>query len=151
VAGGGDAAARLKIETLAFLLRALILPAQPYYPVKTNVSRVVPLLACIALCSALSWVSIYAFWFAVRVFHSVPVMRACDAAGHFFLMPANWICEEVGGDQTTVLFFPMLYAITNGLIWGVALYCAVRTAWKGLVKGKGTALNGARQHPAKVN
>jgi hypothetical protein len=87
----------------------------------------VPLLFCIEAGTALSWVSIYAFWFGVWTFHSVPAARACDALGSFLLLPAKWVFELVGGDQSSIFFDPVSYSGTNGLILGVGLYCAFRT------------------------
>jgi hypothetical protein len=87
---------------------------------------VVPLLFCIEAGMALSWVSIYAFWFGVWTFHSVPAARACDALGSAILLPAKWVFELVGGDQSSIYFDPVAYSGTNGLILGIVLYCAFR-------------------------
>jgi hypothetical protein len=97
--------------------------------VKTLRTRILPLLLCIAAGTGLSWVSIYAFWFAIWTFHSVPVARAIGAAGDLLLYPAQWITEWSGGDQTTVFYYPYWYAETNGLILGILFYCVYRVAW----------------------
>jgi hypothetical protein len=102
----------------------------PRHIVKTFLTRTLPLLVCIAAGILLSWVSIYAFWFAVWTFHSVPVARAIDAVGSFLLWPARWVTEWVGGDQTSVFFDPVSFAGTNGLILGILFYCVFRAIWK---------------------
>lgn len=76
--------------------------------------------------TVLSWVSIYAFWFAVWIFHSVPAARAADAVGSFILLPARWIFELLGGDQSAIFFDPTSFSGTNGLIVGILLYCIFR-------------------------
>jgi hypothetical protein len=101
----------------------------PLYPrdfVKTFLTRTLPLLVCIILGTALSWVSIYAFWFAVWTFHSVPAARAADAVGGFILLPARWIFEALGGDQSAIFFDPTSFSGTNGLIVGILFYCVFR-------------------------
>ena len=90
-------------------------------------SLAVPLLFCIEVGTALSWVSLYAFWFGVWTFHSVPAARACDALGSFILLPAKWVFVLAGGDQTAKFFDPISYFGTNGLILGILLYSAFRT------------------------
>ncbi len=110
---------------------------------KTFLTRTLPLLLCIAAGTALSWVSIYAFWFAVWTFHSVPAARACDALGSFLLLPAKWIFELLGGDQSSIFFDPSSYSGTNGLILGLLLYTAFRA-----VLTRIEARNGVAQPPA---
>ena len=78
----------------------------------------------------LSWVSIYAFWFAVWTFHSVPAARACDAVGSFILTPARAVFRLAGADQTEIFFDPISFSGTNGLILGVLSYAAFRSIWK---------------------
>jgi len=102
----------------------------PPQPVKTFLTRILPLLLCIAAGTLLSWVSIYSFWFAVWTFHSVPVARASDAVGSFLLSPARWIYEWVGGDQSSVFYDPVSYSGTNGLVLGILFYCVFRLLWK---------------------
>jgi hypothetical protein len=94
--------------------------------VKTFLTRTLPLLLCIAAGTALSWVSIYAFWFAVWTFHAISAARACDALGGFILLPAKWIFELLGGDQSAIFFDPISYSGTNGLILGILFYCLFR-------------------------
>jgi len=57
--------------------------------VKTFLTRILPLLLCIAAGNALSWCSMYAFWFAIAWFHSLPVARALDAVGMVILLPGQ--------------------------------------------------------------
>jgi hypothetical protein len=96
--------------------------------VKTLSGRIIPLLLCIAVGTVVSWVSIYAFWFAVWTFHSVPAARAADAVGAFILYPARWVFELLGGDQSTIFYDPVSFSGTNGLIVGILLYCVFRGA-----------------------
>ena len=95
---------------------------------KTFQTRAIPLLLGIALGMAISWVSIYLFWFAIWTFHSVPMARFIAGIGTVILFPAQWITEFTGGDQSTVLYDPVSYAGTNGLVIGIILYCIFR-AW----------------------
>jgi hypothetical protein len=102
--------------------------------------------------TALSWVSIYAFWFAVWTFHSVPAARACDALGSFILFPAKSVFELVGGDQTAIFFDPTSYSGTNGLILGILFYCLFRAvlSWREDRKGIDRQPAGPRPVEAKV-
>ncbi len=84
--------------------------------------RCVPLLLCIEIGAAISWVSIYSFWFAIWTFHSVPAARAFDAVGSILLSPARWTFEGLGGDQSAIFFDPESFAGTNGLILGILIY-----------------------------
>jgi len=105
--------------------------------VNTFRTRALPLLACILVGTALSWVSIYVFWFAIWTFHSVPVARALDAVGNILLLPAQYVCEWSGGDQTTIFYQPVPFSGTTGLILGV-LFCSVfRAVWMGGVEERG--------------
>ena len=79
---------------------------------------------------AVSWVSIYAFWFGVWMFHTVPAARFCDALGQFILQPAHWVFELLGGDQSTIFVDPKSFSETNGLIIGVLMYCIFRSIVK---------------------
>jgi len=97
--------------------------------VKTFLTRTLPLLLCIAAGTVVSWVSIYAFWFAVWTFHSVPAARFCDAVGSFLLQPTHWIYELIGGDQSTIFVDPQSFSETNGVILGIVLYCLFRFVW----------------------
>jgi hypothetical protein len=121
--------------------------------VKTFLTRTLPLLLCIAAGTALSWVSIYAFWFAIWTFHSVPVARICDALGGIVLFPAKWVFEFLGGDQSTIFFDPVAFSGTNGLILGVLLYCAFRAVLRRWEAGKGVEEGPAlpRRVEAKVS
>jgi hypothetical protein len=104
--------------------------------VKTFLNRTLPLLLCIVLGVALSWVSIYSFWFAVWTFHSVPAARFCDAVGSFILLPARWLFELVGGDQSSIFFDPISFSGTNGLILGILFYSVFRAVLRRGEDGK---------------
>ncbi len=73
-----------------------------------------------------SWLSIYAFWFGVWTFHTVPAARFCDAIGSVILMPAHWVFQFLGGDQSTIFVDPKSFSETNGLIIGVLFYSIFR-------------------------
>jgi hypothetical protein len=79
---------------------------------------------------AVSWCSIYAFWFGVWTFHTVPAARFCDAVGNFILQPAHWVFNLLGGDQSTLFLDPISFSETNGVIIGVLLYSIYRTILK---------------------
>ena len=93
---------------------------------KTFLTRTLPLLLCIVVGTVISWISIYAFWFAVWTFHTVPAARAADAVGAFILSPGRWIFNVLGGDQSTLFYDPISFSGTNGLIVGIILYCVFR-------------------------
>jgi hypothetical protein len=93
---------------------------------KTLRTRILPLLFCIAVGTALSWVCIYAFWFAVWTFHSVPIARACDGVGQLILTPGKWVYQLLGGDQSTIFLDPTSFSGTNGLILGILFYSVFR-------------------------
>lgn len=109
-------------------------------------TRTLPLLASVAVCAALSWGAIYASWFAIWTFHSVPAMRVCEAAATLFLTPARCIFEWLGGDQTTQFFEPVPYSGTNGLVLGIILYSLLRGYWR-LRGKKPQPINRANGHP----
>jgi hypothetical protein len=94
--------------------------------VKTFLNRILPLLLFIAAGMVLSWLSIYAFWFGVWTFHTVPAARFCDAVGSVILRPAHWVFEFLGGDQSTIFVDPKSFSETNGLIIGVFFYSIFR-------------------------
>jgi hypothetical protein len=104
-------------------------PPKPYH-VKTLLHRVLPLLFCILVGMVVSWVSIYAFWFGVWTFHTVPAARFCDAVGNFILQPAHLVFNLMGGDQSTLFLDPTSFSETNGLIIGVILYTIYRQILK---------------------
>jgi hypothetical protein len=107
--------------------------------VKTLSGRIIPLLLCIAVGTVVSWVSIYAFWFAVWTFHSIAAARAADAIGTFILYPARWVFELIGGDQSTIFYDPISFSGTNGLIVGILLYSAFRATVNRHANGKTAA------------
>ena len=86
------------------------------------------LVLCIVLATVVSYVAFYGFWFGARVFHSVPVARACDLAGSFVLLPARFIYSWFGGvtDQSTPLSDPVGYSMTNGIFLGTLFYGVIR-------------------------
>ena len=100
-----------------------------HYFVKTLLTRVIPLLVSIVVGFTVSAASIYAFLIAPRIFPSVPLVRACEAVGDFFLLPAKLVYQAVGGDQSTPLFDPISYLGTNGLILGILFYSIFRTIY----------------------
>lgn len=118
--------------------------------VKTFLTRTLPLLLCIATGALLSWVSIYAFWFAVWTFHSVPAARVCAAVGDFLLFPARWISEATGGDQTAVFYDPISFSGTNGLVLGILFYCVFRAIWTRFEAGASARRSEAPRPAAKV-
>ena len=85
-------------------------------------------LLCVAFASVLSYVAFYGFWFAARLFHSVPAVRACDAIGRVILSPARFIfyCAGGFGDQSMPLADPVSYSITNGTFLGALIYIFAR-------------------------
>lgn len=86
------------------------------------------LLLSIAFGSALSYASFYGFYFGARIFHSVPVARACDAAGALLLTPARLIYLGTGGllDQSAPFAAPITYSVTNGIFLGLLIYACLR-------------------------
>lgn len=98
--------------------------------------------------TGLSWVSIYIFYFAA-CFHSVPVLRACDALGAFLLTPARYIFEALGADQSTMFYQPNSFAGTNGLILGILLYTFFRAIWSHREKARHVMVTAPREE-AKV-
>ncbi|MGB8353085.1 MAG: hypothetical protein WCD79_04290 [Chthoniobacteraceae bacterium] len=99
----------------------------------------IPMLLCIAFASALSYVAFYGFWIGARVFHSVPVARACDAVGAVILIPARFIYWCSGGlaDQSIPLADPQGYSMTNGIFLGSVLYALIRP----MLQRKGKPVN----------
>jgi len=92
-------------------------------------SRFAALLAFLVVSFALSWLSVYAFWFAAYGFHSVPAVRACETVGSFVLIPVRVVFWLVGDffDQTAPLTDPTSYAALNGVLLGSLLYwCSQR-------------------------
>jgi hypothetical protein len=116
--------------------------------VKTLVTRIIPLLVCVAAGSVLSWVSIYSFWFAIWIFHSVPAARFCDAIGSALLFPGRQVFGLLGGDQNVIFFDPIPFSGTNGLILGIVFYSVFRAVLKGWEARK--QVNGKPQEPNRV-
>jgi hypothetical protein len=96
--------------------------------VKNFQTRTLPLIICILVGMALSWVSIYSFWFGVWIFHSVPAARACDAVGSFLLKPGHWIFDRLG-DQSSSFMDPVSFTGINGLLLGLAMYAVYLGTW----------------------
>ena len=86
------------------------------------------LLPCVVLTFVLSYVSFYSYSLAPRVFHSVPAVRACDAAGYVVLFPAHLLLSSFGGifDQSTPDSNPMNYIMTNAVLLGILFYACLR-------------------------
>jgi len=83
----------------------------------------IPMLLCIAFASVLSYLAFYSFWFSARWFHSVPVVRACDSVGEFFLLPARFVYFCAGGIP---IADPLGYTFTNGTLVGTLIYSILR-------------------------
>ncbi len=86
------------------------------------------LLAFITVSFALSWLSVYAFWFSAYAFHSVPAVRLCDSIGSIVLLPIRivfWMCSDLL-DQTAPLTDPTSYAALNAVLLGSLLYSCCR-------------------------
>ena len=95
---------------------------------KTLLTRILPLLLCILVGAVISWISFYAFWFGVWIFHTVPAARACNALGTFILWPARHLFSLLGADQSTIFADPISFSGSNGLILGILLYAIFRAA-----------------------
>ena len=109
-------------------------------------TRVIPLISSILIGFAVSWVSFFAFWFGVWIFHTVPGARACEALGDFILLPARLVYYLLSfgldADQSPPLVDPMPYIGTNGLILGVILYSGYRGVLHYLASARSARLNG---------
>ena len=105
----------------------LLIPPRQF--VNTFLTRTLPLLVCIAVGSAISWVSIYVFWFAIWIFHSVPAARAADAVGSFLLLPGRYVFQWSGGNQSSIFYDPISFSGTNGLVLGLIFYSIFRAIW----------------------
>ena len=77
---------------------------------------------------ALSFVSYFAFFFAARLTHSVPVARACDAVGAVFLWPGRLVLGKL---PAFMVFLPSVIIPANTSVWMV-LFCV----WM-LIRAKG--------------
>jgi len=86
------------------------------------------LLAFIGVCFVLSWLSVYAFWFAAYGFHSVPAVRSCESVASIVLLPVRIVFWLFGDffDQTAPLTDPMSYAALNAVLLGSLLYSCCR-------------------------
>ncbi len=98
----------------------------------------------------MSWVSIYAFWFGVWIFHTVPAARASDAVGKILLLPARSVFAALGGDQTAIFYDPVSFAGTNGLILGVFVYCLFRAFPMGRVNGRTAPVKPSPRQTVKI-
>ena len=86
------------------------------------------IISFVAVFCCLSWMAVYAFWFGVWLFDSVPAARACDAIGKVFLLPAWCFLWLAGGfnNPQAPLFDPVQYAMTNGALAGTVAYACCR-------------------------
>ena len=83
---------------------------------------------CIAFAFVLSYLAFYSRSFAARLFHSVPAVRASEAAGSVILYPAHFILSWFGGlfDQSTPDYRPIDYITFNAALLGVLFYACLR-------------------------
>src|ERR1700744_5145054 len=88
-------------------------------------------LALLALCmvfaTVLSYFAFYSYWFGT-VFHSVPALHACNAAGSVVLFPVRLVFFCYGGllDQSTPYTDPWNYVMINAALLGLLLYSCLR-------------------------
>jgi hypothetical protein len=68
--------------------------------------------------------------------------------GSFILLPAKWVFELAGGDQSSIFFDPVSYSGTNGLILGILLYYAFRSVMRQREGQNG--VNGKPAQPRRV-
>ena len=115
---------------------------------KTLFGRIIPLLLSIVVGTVLSWVSIYAFWFAIWTFHNVAAAQAAGAVGDFVLRPAVWIFEWLGWGLTAIFDDPIVFAGTNGLVVGILIYCVFRAVVTH--RGNGKMVAGTPQESRRV-
>ena len=95
---------------------------------KAVVKYAATLLAFILAAFGLSWFAVYGFWFAPRLFQSVPALRACEVAGTVILIPVRilfWLVRDIF-DQSIPLSNPLAYAAVNGVLLGVIGYASCR-------------------------
>jgi hypothetical protein len=101
------------------------------------------LLVFIVVAFGLSWLSIYAFWFAAYGFHSVLAVRACEFIGSVVLLPVRVVFWSFGDffDQSAPLTDPISYAGVNGVLLGAISYsCCRRFLVRKLAGVRGTEL-----------
>ena len=85
------------------------------------------LASSIAFAFVLSYLAFYSFFFAAR-FQSVPVLRACNAAGSIVLLPASLVFRCYGGlfDQSMPYSDPLNYVTINAVLLGFLIYACLR-------------------------
>jgi hypothetical protein len=108
------------------------------------------LLAFIGVAFVLSWLSVYAFWYAAFVFKSVAMLRICEVIGSIILIPVRVVFWAFGDffDQTAPLTDPTSYAALNAVLLGTAIYSCCRR----LLVGKNSGQPQEEQaEPAKVD
>lgn len=83
---------------------------------------------CILFAFAISYLSFYSYWFAARWFHSVPVVRASEAAGAIVLLPVRLVFHTFGGifNQSTPDSAPINYVMINAVLLGSLFYACLR-------------------------
>lgn len=83
---------------------------------------------CVVFAFVLSYLSFYSYWYAALLFHSMPAVRACNAAGAVVLFPAHAVFFCFGGlfDQSTPDSDPMNYVMINAVLLGFLFYTCLR-------------------------
>jgi hypothetical protein len=96
--------------------------------VKEGFRYAASLLAFIGVAFVLSWLSVYAFWYAAFAFHSVPILRFCETVGSIILIPVRVVFWAFSGffDQTAPLTDPSSYAALNAVLLGSGVYSCCR-------------------------
>ena len=82
---------------------------------------------CMVFATTLSYFAFYSYWYGT-LFHSVPVLRACNTAGSVVLFPARLVFYCYGGllDQSTPYTDPWNYMMINAVLLGMLLYACLR-------------------------
>jgi hypothetical protein len=96
--------------------------------VKEGFRYAASLLAFIGVAFVLSWLSVYAYWYAAFLFKSVVILRICEVAGSIILIPVRVVFWAFGDffDQTAPLTDPTSYAALNAVLLGTIIYSCCR-------------------------
>lgn len=107
------------------------------------------LLTFIGVAFILSWFSVYAYWYAAFIFHSVPSVRFCEGVGSIILIPVRIVFWMFGDffDQTAPLTDPTSYARLNAVLLGTFAYSCCRR----FLFAKSFAAPEEQAEPAKVD
>jgi hypothetical protein len=86
------------------------------------------LIPCVVFAFVLSHLAFFSYWYAARLFHSVPAVRASEAAGAVVLYPAHLVFSLFGGlfDQSTPDSDPVNYLMINAIFLGSLFYACLR-------------------------